>query len=448
MPLDAVERRPDHGGRSSLFKALEIISPKRSSQCQSGWDGFFPYYAGYPETFVRSLLTSAALPDDAVVADPWNGSGTTTYAASQLGHTSRGLDLNPVMVIIARARLLAPSEADSLEPLSAKLVKNLRVDPRNLAGDDPLLVWYMPPVAALIRAIEKRIRDQLVGKMTLLPTGTRLDRISGFAATLYVALFSVCRALASRFQSSNPTWLRHRRKGEVRIKARREEVIGAFLANIRAMASALAARVELDPAERGEYEIRLADSTTASWKEGSIDMIITSPPYCTRIDYTAATRIELAVIEPLLQIQFRELGRQMIGSTRVPDHEIQVSEHWGDLCTVFLAKLKKHKSKASAGYYYKTHVDYFDKMARSLDRIASSMKDRASAIFVVQDSYYKDLHNDLPSIIVQMADAAGLKLRRRDDFHLSRSMAGINPHTKMYKRASGAVEAVLCLEKA
>ena len=44
--------------------------------------------------------------------DPWNGSGTTTYAAAQLGHSSIWLDLNPVMVIVARARLLSPSEAD------------------------------------------------------------------------------------------------------------------------------------------------------------------------------------------------------------------------------------------------------------------------------------------------------------------------------------------------
>ena len=33
------------------------------------------------------------------------------------------------------------------------------------------------------------------------------------------------------------------------------------------------------------------------------------------------------------------------------------------------------------------------------------------------------------------------------DFEFKRSMAGINPHTRTYKRATGAVEAVLCFEK-
>jgi hypothetical protein len=65
------------------FDRLQIVSPKRTPAGQSGWDGFFPYYAGYPETFARSLLKSAALPRGASVLDPWNGSGTTTYSAAQ-----------------------------------------------------------------------------------------------------------------------------------------------------------------------------------------------------------------------------------------------------------------------------------------------------------------------------------------------------------------------------
>ena len=90
-----------------MLDELEIRSPKRNSRAQSGWEGFFPYYAGYPETFARALLTSANLAGDAVVLDPWNGSGTTTYTASLLGLRSCGFDLNPVMIIIARGEAAA-----------------------------------------------------------------------------------------------------------------------------------------------------------------------------------------------------------------------------------------------------------------------------------------------------------------------------------------------------
>lgn len=430
-----------------MFESLVIQSPKRSLQTQRGWDGFFPYYAGYPESFARALLKSAGLPKEAVVLDPWNGSGTTTFSASQLGLVSRGFDLNPVMIVIARARLLSPSEVDSLEPLARDTVKGVRADPRILRPDDPLLWWFESPTAALVRALERRIRGQLVGGRTLTADGVKLDHISGLAATFYVALFSVCRQLAAPFRSSNPTWLRKPKAGETLISTDREALLSAFTTNVKNMAAALAERAMEPHTDHAIAELQLADTTLTTLTEASVDMVLTSPPYCTRIDYSAATRIELAVMHPLVDVKMEDLGRQMIGSTRVPDHDIAVDAAWGPTCGRFVADLKAHPSKASAGYYYKTHLDYFEKMARSLANLANGLKSAGAAILVVQDSYYKDIHNDLPGITTEMAAAAGLRLRRRDDFEFKRSMAGINPHTRTYKRAAGAVEAVLCFEK-
>ena len=430
-----------------MFDSLVIQSPKRTNQAQRGWDGFFPYYAGYPESFARALLKSANLPKDAVVLDPWNGSGTTTFSASQLGLTSCGFDLNPVMIIIARARLLPPSEADSLAPLTRETIKGVRADQRLLRPNDPLLWWFENSTAALIRSLEQRIRNQLVGRQTLMPTGGKLERMSGLAATFYVALFSVCRQLTAPFRSSNPTWLRKPRSDEVRVNADSERILGAFTSNVLSMAAALAERGSERQFEHAAAELKLADTTSTVLPEASVDMVLTSPPYCTRIDYSAATRIELAVLHPLVNMKMEDLGRRMIGSTRVPDHAIAVQENWGEICGSFLKELKAHPSKASSGYYYKTHLDYFEKMSRSMENLAKGLKVKGTAVLVVQDSYYKDVHNDLPAIAAEMAAASGLQLRRRTDFHLKRTMAGINPHSRTYKRAAGAVESVLCFEK-
>ena len=35
---------------------LRILSPKHNKRLQTGWEGFFPYYAGFPELFARELL--------------------------------------------------------------------------------------------------------------------------------------------------------------------------------------------------------------------------------------------------------------------------------------------------------------------------------------------------------------------------------------------------------
>jgi hypothetical protein len=175
-------------------------------------------------------------------------------------------------------------------------------------------------------------------------------------------------------------------------------------------------------------------------------MILTSPPYCTRIDYTAATRTELAVLHPLLNETHETLAWQMTGSTKVAGHHIEVAATWGRTCSAFLHALKAHPSKASNGYYYKTHLDYFDKMSRSLAYCANALRAGGIAVLVVQDSYYKEVHNDLPRIISEMALAHNLRLKRREDFYFSRSMSGLNPRARAYGRRPGAVESVLCLQ--
>jgi SAM-dependent methyltransferase len=424
---------------------LTISSPKRAASDAGGWEAFFPYYAGFPEAFACSVLKGAALFPGAQVLDPWNGSGTTTFSASTLGIAATGFDLNPIMLIVARARLLASSEADAVLPLAHAVTRRLRGRHRELATEDPLLDWFTPKAAAILRNIERAIRCELVGMRTLTLKGPRLENIASIAAAFYVALFSVARRLAAPYQSSNPTWFR-RPRGDDRIDAVRGAIVDAFIEKISRMACVLADRIENPKMDFARANLRVIDTVSAPVAPASIDFVLTSPPYCTRIDYSIATRIELAVLHEFVPVKVEDLGRQMIGSTRVPRIEITPSVGWGTTCLTFLEALKGHPSRASAGYYYKTHVDYFDKMSRALSQIARGLKPGGRAVLVVQDSYYKDIHNDLPAVLIQMCGASGLALGSRQDFS-ARSMAGINPYTRLYKRSSGATESVLCFER-
>lgn len=430
----------------SMFKNIEIPSPKRNQKLQTGWEGFFPYYAGFPESFARAIIAGARLSPAQLVFDPWNGSGTTTYVASTHAVSSVGFDLNPVMVVVAKARLLPAVEADSLEPLGAEILKSSCYESA-IVENDPLTWWFSEDTARVVRQIELSIRRHLVGARTVTPTTVNLNNLSCLAATNYVALFSVCRELCVRFQSSNPTWLRRPREDERQVRAQRSTIERRFATKLREMAAALAKCEPTRPREPIISDIRLADTTLTGPEADSVDLILTSPPYCTRIDYTAATRIELAVLQPLVKQLPEQLGRQMTGSTRVPDHPIEPRDEWGAICTAFLKVLKAHPSKASKGYYYKTHLDYFDKMDRSLAVCAAALRKDAVAVMVVQDSFYKDVHNDLPTIVSEMSRSHGLVQIRRQDFYIRRSMGGINPGARLYQRRPGANEAVLCLQK-
>jgi len=211
-----------------MFDALQIESPKRNRRLQTGWEGFFPYYAGYPESFARSILEHSALKEGSTVLDPWNGSGTTTYAAAHLGYRAVGLDLNPVMAIVSRARTLPFSEIDSFEPLSKAILQDadrtLGVDP-----NDPLNAWFSAGTVTTLRSIERSIREKLVGPMTLTENGADLQKLSSFAAAFYVTLFAVSRALAKPFQATNPTWLKNASDKKSLIKASRWAICTSLL---------------------------------------------------------------------------------------------------------------------------------------------------------------------------------------------------------------------------
>lgn len=429
----------------NLPTSLTITSPKRKRQSASKNSEFFPYYAGFPESFAKSIIESAKLSSDALVFDPWNGSGTTTYASSQLGFNSYGIDLNPAMVIIARARLLEASMADTILLEAKSLTKDLPKLKSTAEDNDPLLQWFSHETASAIRNLEKRIRKKSNQHKKTRQNNPNLAQVTEYFATFYVALFTICRSFTKPFRSSNPTWIRAPKSEAEKINLPTNEVTSAFITQIQRMAD------DLMETERSDFKnansIIEPGNTTTFNKSNFADLVLTSPPYCTRIDYTSATRVELSIIAPYLDKDRNTLSKEMIGSVKVPAGKLNPQKKWGETSIKFLEQLKNHPSKASSGYYYKTHLDYFEKMSKSIDNITEALKPQATAIFVAQDSHYKEIHNDIPKIIIEMATNSGLILIRREDFTTKNPISKINTKSKKYRASSHATESVICFKK-
>lgn len=421
---------------------ISIINPKRDLRKQTNWEALFPYYAGFPESFAASILESF---DNQVglVFDPWNGSGTTTYAASRLGIPAIGYDINPAMIVVSKARMLPVVDLDSIYPLLKKIIKEAHQNIK-LEVDEPLLQWFSPISASIIRSLERSIRTNLIGNLTITTQGICWDNLSSIAATFYVGLFNICRGLISPFRSSNPTWIRVAKPSDTKIEIQRDAIENLLTEFISRVIHVLYDRKTIEIDQHTPIRLDVVDSTEQSPQSMSVDLVLTSPPYCTRIDYATATRIELAILMPLYSIDTVTLSRKMLGSVRVPQKDVAMRDDWGKICIQFLEQVGSHKSKASNSYYLRTHLDYFSKLAASLDQIRSSLKDRGQAIFVVQDSYYKDIHNNLAGILTEMAELRGYALYRREDFPVARNMARINPRSGLYRQKPEAVETVLC----
>ena len=185
-----------------------VASPKQPSPTKER--DWYPYYAGFTERFVEDAIAEH-LADAASVLDPWSGSGTTAVVSARSGISSVGIDINPALTVIARARLAPRDCCDTnLELLDEILytASTLETQPRS---GDPLGRWMRSNALARVRAVQQAIH-LVVRNSTPMPESgcvvADVDSLSPSVCLFYTALFGATRNLLRRFRASNPMWLK------------------------------------------------------------------------------------------------------------------------------------------------------------------------------------------------------------------------------------------------
>jgi DNA modification methylase len=429
-----------------MCEEFVIENPKRRPSTAAGRGEWFPYYAGFSETFARRLIQSPGVGQASTVLDPWNGSGTSTAAAAFSGHRAIGFDLNPVMAVVAKARLLPNIEVPSVAPLLSEILKKA-VDRDSSSDEEPLLIWFMPSSAAQIRSIDRAIYLLLVSATRMGDSVEAVSTMSSIASFFYVALFRTVRQLLRRFQASNPTWIIRPASPQSRVRPPAAEIRAIFDSEVCAMsASVKAESCDLHRANL-DCSINVGSSEDLPIPTSSVDLILSSPPYCTRIDYGVATSPELATLGLRLEDQLGELRAKLIGTPTIRKSPQEPDRKWGDTCNAFLDQVAQHPSKAAKSYYHKTYVQYFAAINRSVAEIARCIRPGGKAVIVVQDSYFKGIRADLATIFTEIASANRLANSRQVDFPMSRTLAYINTKSRGYRPSNTSVESVLCYTK-
>jgi DNA modification methylase len=418
-------------------EGVQVRSPKNGARKDP--KGAFDYYAGFSDSFVADVL--ATLDRDAVVMDPWNGAGTTTRQAWLAGHEAIGVDANPAAVIAARARLVGGTNRASLPPL-AEHILSLATDRAIRAPDDSVLHrWFSARTADQLWQLERAIAHLLIDRDDP-PPGVALgpETVSSVASYFYVALFRVVRSLVVPFLGSNPTWIKRAKTRDELIDLDRRAIRASFSEAHQSLGRRLL-RPD-DPPAPDRVDVRLANSRSLPVPADSVDAVITSPPYCTRIDYIIGTLPELAVLG-LREPEVRHLRDSMIGTptVHVPSAEmLEGQQSWGPHAQRFHRAVRKHSSRASAGYYARHFAQYFDAMVDSLGEVARVIRPGGTATIVLQDSYYKEIRLDLPKVLDEMARAHGWRVGARHRFPVHAPKATIHPYAKRYRQISSATE--------
>jgi hypothetical protein len=427
-----------------------LHNPKRSKDNRSGRSGWYEYYAGFSPTFVDDALAFAsAEPGTDRILDPWNGSGTTTEVATRKGFDSIGFDLNPVTVIVAKARTLQPNVQPSLASLLEDILS--RADEINRGmRNEPLGAWLTGETALSLRRIEIALQMVLIDANKYLTAGNlpSVKRVSALAAFFYVALFRLLRRVSKPFRSSNPTWIRDAESAEELVFVTKEDLISILRAEVARMAGDLATETWIPAGRIPQARLDVASSLSLPVDDGSVHVVVTSPPYCTRIDYVVKTAPELALLGLGNDESLRDLRDSMIGTPTIGKKIPIPSEKWGTTCLGLLDSVSQHTSRASKSYYLKTQIQYFEGLYKSLAEINRVLACSGRCFFVVQDSYYKELRIDLAQIVSEMGSSLGWTSHLRQDFACTRTMVGLNRGARVYNDPpKPAVESVLHFTK-
>jgi hypothetical protein len=324
-----------------------------------------------------SILNSIDLSRGSCVGDPWNGTGTTTSAAAFTGLRSAGYDLNPVMAVVAKARVLSVLEHPSLQPLADEIVSKATRANSPISIRDPLTAWLSPASCTHFRNLDRAIHSLLVDSRsdTCVHTPRSVTPFSSIAAFFYVALFRTLRTILDSFRGSNPTWIKVPTDHRERLRPRFESVRDLFNHHVRSQIDDMCPPTtpQVEPSE-SITTIEVASSVALPAPDNVFDLVLSSPPYCTRVDYAIATMPELALLGYARHGAFTELRSSLIGSVTVPPTAPSAKATWGSACLNFIDDLSRHKSKASDSYYLKNHLQYFALLDQSIGEIKRVVK--------------------------------------------------------------------------
>jgi hypothetical protein len=334
------------GSNNVIEPSVNLINPKLSHASDFGRTSWSNYYAGYSDRFVKSALDELKLRPEAHVLDPWNGSGTTTDVCNQVGLRSTGIDINPVMIVAAKARLISGSEAKRLHKiaLSQQVQAYSKLE---VSDDDPLASWFSISSVRAIRSIEREINVEFCKRR---PFRSPVDpnKLSIKASCCYLALFRTVRHLLEQQIGTNPTWIKIP-ESALRISAPSKTVRALYFRNIEFLLS----KAHGSHSRRCTAEIVEGDSAAIPYQNAHFDAAISSPPYLTRIDYGIATRPELCVLG-YSQAELDKLRHRIIGTTVVSRDGKALDTTFPQPIQTFLDEVRKHPSRASDTYYHGT----------------------------------------------------------------------------------------------
>jgi DNA modification methylase len=372
--------------------------------------GLHAFAAKCPPQLVRYGLQYYSKRGD-LVLDPMVGSGTTLVECRLMSRNAVGFDLDPLSTLLAKVKS-TPLEEDVISEVGEKILHLSCADLRLWETDpqSPLLdrratppdfhnrdYWFNPDVAAALSIISHHI--------------TKVDISENVRNFFWITFSSLILAKTSVANARDIVHSRHHYWNH----KESPDVLERFCKRIKQMRKQMADfRKMCERHKCVEVRVERVDARKLPLQEQTIDLVFTSPPYATALDYPRAHFLAIPWMKNVFDLElnaYMEQAPTYIGSERGQlSCRLEIDPQIQNLT---LSKQVLNQINSESAKHAVLLHRYLTDMYKTLHEIARVLKPQKHAIIVVCPSHIRKVIVPTQDILAEIGLEAGLNLKKK-----------------------------------
>lgn len=376
---------------------------------------WFKFKEAFAPSFVVETIKRLPKKPDRCL-DPFGGSGTTALTCQFLGIESTTIEANPFLADLIQSKLSRYRVNDlhhSYRLVTRRAKRNLALNgvencfpgaPRTFVQPGDGERWiFNHEVAQAIVALRSEI-DQIVNashrRFLRVMLGSKLVEISNVIV--------------------NGKGRRYRRSWEKRSTGAAD----VFLAFDQSCRASLTDLEGFCRRPHVKSRVLRGDSRDLVEKVGSVDFVLTSPPYPNSFDYTDIYNLELWALGYLTSgTDNRSLRESTLRSHVQIAHEEKLGDSLAPTLRSTYSALVKRRTSLWNRRIPEMICHYFEDIGKVLSDCRAVLAEEGSLVMAVGNSRYAGVLIDVPKILSEMVGELGFQLIRKESVRSMRSSA-------------------------
>jgi DNA modification methylase len=348
------------------------------------------------------------------VLDPMMGSGTVLVTARAKGHHAIGLDIDPLAVLITKVWASAVDKA-AVRKCAERVLDRARKNFPNLALRDAYPAnadnetrqftryWFDPYARRQLACLANAIAHC---------RGAQIRAVLWCSFSRLIITKQAGASLALDLAHSRP----HKRFDLAPIKP--------FSNFLTAVDRVLKHCLDSLERRRGpKPRIRLGDARKLPLPDGSIDLVLTSPPYLNAIDYIRCSKFSLVW-----------MGHSATDLRNV--RSVSVGSEVGDYSGIHTELIAKLTGSRLSPRLHALLSRFIADMEQAIKEVARVLVPGGRAVYVIGENTIRGIYIQNARIIAALARRAGLRLVRRTSRRLPSNRRYLPPPERRTRKAA------------